>query len=179
MANAENFVCVPATPLLPADESRNQKWLLTLTGVVDRGWQGQPITSTGSVLNGWQDINDNLLPDVISPLNFALRLYGVPLGPEGTSPFFNLDPDFAPCIAISGAFDQVPDAPYFPSSGFLLDPAALGQQLGEFVDYQGNVFSRVFIGWSITLHARNCTTINKICYNITLLGEVFFRYPQI
>ena len=42
MANAENFVCVPATPLLPADESRNQKWLLTLTGVVDRGWQGDP-----------------------------------------------------------------------------------------------------------------------------------------
>ena len=108
-----------------------------------QGMARRPITSTGSVLNGWQDINDNLLPDVISPLNFALRLYGVPLGPEGTSPFFNLDPDFAPCIAISGAFDQVPDAPLLSELWIpLSDPAALGQQLGEFVDYQGNVFSR-------------------------------------
>jgi hypothetical protein len=166
----QNWLIVPATPLLPASESSNQEWLLTLTGVCE-------VTLTGTGLeganNGWRTQSFPIVPDVQSPLKFALNFYGIPhpvLGP-GALPVFNLGPDSAPFATVSGEFNEGVD---FADPGSAFAPTSWEVGTAQSTDYQGNPANQVFDELSVTLNARRLDTINRVSYNLTLRGQIVF-----
>src|SRR5580700_5601124 len=130
----QNWLIVPATPLLPASESSNQEWLLTLTGVCEASLTGTGLLGGN---NGWKSQSFPIVPDVQSPLEFALNFYGIPHPVLGSSalPVLNVSPGSAPFATVSGEFNSgVSSAD--PLSAFA--PASWEVGTSPTTDYQGN-----------------------------------------
>lgn len=166
----QSWLIVPATPLLPASQSSNQEWLLTLTGVCEAALAG---TGLEGANNGWKSEPFPIVPDVQSPLEFALNFYGIQhpvLGP-GAVPVFNLGPNSAPFATVCGEFNEgVSTAD--PESAFAPTSWQVGTSTST--DYQGNPLNQVFEGLWVTLGARNLDSINRVSYNLTLRGQIVF-----
>jgi hypothetical protein len=170
--NGQNWLIAPATPLLPAGESINQKWLLTLTGVFATTFEGEEITGSS---DGWATTNLLISPDIQSPMQFGLDFYGVPHPPfdAQNTPFFCLDPSSAPFATVSGAYDL------FPVNGGL--QAGSGYIVGSFQttaetasSTKGGTLPQTFQGVSVEVSARSATTIIRLSYNFILRGQIAY-----
>ena len=136
-----------------------QKFLLVLTGVAIVELQGN---STETV---------TLLPDIVSPLNYAVNRYGIPR-PAGvnTTPAINLE-QWAPFAAVSS------------STVFELGGAALGFAVNDWrpthflhtVDAYGQAVNSIFTGIDVDLAvAGTGANLQRLSYHITLLGTIVF-----
>jgi hypothetical protein len=173
----QNWLIVPATPLLPSSEIHNQSWLLTLSGVFIH-----EVAATRILLGGWRTTMNPILiaPDILSPLNFALNLYGIPNPSPGSRPLFNLDPISAPVLNL----DPI-SAPYVNVTG-VYDAsgvgAGLGFKLGSWeintdlwgADVLGIPADRVFNSVGVTILRQNLDSINRIAYSFALRGKIVF-----
>jgi hypothetical protein len=140
-----------------------QEFLLVLTGVAIADLQGNKSETV------------TLLPDIVSPLNFAADRYGIPR-PAGvnTLPAFNLE-QWAPFAAVSS------------STVLELGGAAFGFAVNDWrpthflhtVDAYGEPVNSVFTGIDVDLAvAATGALLQRVSYHITLLGRIVFL-PQL
>jgi hypothetical protein len=165
--SGQNWLIVPATPLLPPDEIRYQLWLLTLTGVYT-----VPFGPRGEGEDGWLLGTESILPDVQTPLNFALDLYGIPhpgSEPGHILPFFSLEPGDAPYVNVGGVFAKVG-----VGAGTSFEVSSWETTTATVLDYQGNTAEWVFAGVNVNLQTRNLDTISRIGYDFTFRGQIIF-----
>jgi hypothetical protein len=165
--SGQNWLIVPATPLLPPDEIRYQRWLLALTGVY-----AVPFGPRGEGDHGWIPGIESILPDVQTPLNFALDLYGIPhpaSEPGHILPFFNLEPDEAPYVNVGGVFAKVG-----VGAGTSFEVSSWETTTETVLDYKGDTAERVFGGVTVHLQTRNLDTISRIAYDFTFRGQIIF-----
>jgi hypothetical protein len=171
----QNWLIVPATPLLPPGESSNQQWQLTLTGVYWLSFQGKTITNQQpSPGEGWASSSELISPDTLTPLNFALQLYRIPIPTAAGTlfPVFNMKGSPAPLVTVDGVFNLVDaDIVQYAGAGYVLDPWQAATI--DSTDYQGNPVLQ-FQGVVATIGARNRNTIIRLSYNVTVLGQIAF-----
>ena len=171
----QNWLIVPATPLLPPGESGNQQWQLTLTGVYWLTFQGKVITSEQpNSTDGWLSSSELISPDILAPLNFALQLYQIPIPTAAGTlfPVFNVKGSSAPLVTVDGLFNLVDaDIVQYAGAGYFLDPWQVATI--DSTDYQGNPVLR-FQGVAASIGARNRNTIIRLSYNVTVLGQIAF-----
>jgi len=168
----QNWLIVPASPLSASGDHSNQKWLLTLTGVHIINLHGNSTR---------QDSSDSIterveiLPDIQSPLTFALNTYGIPHpgSSQRAVPFFNLDPGCAPLAIVNSAFSVVEAVPN-PRIGAGISVDSLETVTETATDVFGNTVTSLFSGVAAAVRARNFTQINRVSYFFTLLGQIVF-----
>ena len=164
--NGQNWLIAPATPLLPGP-SLEQSWLLTLTGIY-----ALPVSGGKSIGENWRLAQVHLLPDFVTPLNFALSLYGIPqptpTGPRPLLPVFLLDPQGAPYVNVAGVFSG--------REGAGLGCNVLSWDMGSSpgVDDEGNPLAWVFEGVSALIETRNLDDVHRISYHFTFRGHIQF-----
>lgn len=166
--NGQNWLIVPDGPLLPPAESYNQGWLLTLTGVFI-----QEIIGGRDLGYGWRSGGLVIAPDVQSPLNFALDLYGIPTPSSASGsilPFFNLDPVAAAYVNVTGVYDP---SGIGAGLGFRLDSWEISTQ-DNGTDVQGNPAHQVFTSVGMIALTQNMDRINRVAYNLILRGKIVF-----
>jgi hypothetical protein len=161
----QNWLITPAA--LAANESRpqdihDQKWLLTLSGV-------GLINLKGNSTSNWLHDTIHILPDMFSPLNFALVTHAIPKPPE-----FDLKfqvEQMAPFSAMSSVFNQGQSI----NSGFAVDtwrPAPFETVTNAL---NGRTVSKVFTGIRVDVAVRDTDAFMfRISYHVTLLGKITF-----
>jgi hypothetical protein len=163
----QNWLIVPATPLLPLDEIGDQRWLLTLTGVYS-----VPFGPRGKGDDGWISGTISILPDLQVPLNFALDLYGIPHPapqPGNILPWFNLEAGGAPYVNVGGVFAKAG-----VGAGTSFEVRSWETMMETAVDYRGNTMEGVFGGVTMDVRTRNLNTIGGIGYDFTFRGQIIF-----
>jgi hypothetical protein len=160
--SGQNWLIVPTTPLLPPDKIQDQHWLLTLTGVYS-----VPFGPRRESQDGWLSGQVNILPDVQTPLNFALDLYGIshPAPEPGhILPWFSLERGDAFYASVGGVFAEVG-----VGAGTSFDVTSW-----ETMTEPRNNSEQLFTGITVNLRTRNLNTIHRIGYDFTLRGQIVF-----
>jgi hypothetical protein len=144
-----------------------QRWLLVLSGVVLVGLKGQ---TSGD----WLRETIRFMPDVLSPLNYAISRYGIPV-PTSTVPGVNFIPQFqaeqwAPFASPSSMYD----AHQSIDAGYAVDvwrPAPF-RTITDGTSTIGNIFT----GIRVDVAVRDSDAyLYRLAYNITLEGRIVFE----
>jgi hypothetical protein len=138
-----------------------QKFLLVLTGVAIVNLTGN-ITETVT-----------LLPDIASPLNYAVNRYGIPR-PAGLNiaPAFNLE-QWAPFAAVSSTQVGELDAAIFQFAVNDWRPT----HFLHTVDVHGQHVDAVYTGVDVDVAVlATGATLGRLSYHITLLGRIVFLF---
>jgi hypothetical protein len=170
---AQNWLIVPATPLLPADKIADQEWLLILTAisqVTAKGNLNVDGANPGNTLNFFIDL------EIEAPLQFAFDTYQIPYEPFSLShkPFFCLDPGSAPFVTVSGAFDLVPgDTPHLlPGSGYAVQ--SFGTSVQDTVGTDGTIAQNTFLGVGAQIFVLNVLHVTQLCCKCVARGHVVY-----
>ncbi len=174
----QNWLITPAA--LAVNETKpasikDQKWLLTLTGVA-------VVNLTAGFNGDWLRETLQILPDMNGPLQFAINRFSVPVptnpgyvvkGLPKTTPFFQLE-EWAPFAALGSIFDknQSVDAGFAvdfwkPSPFLTLSASGLPD------------IKQVFQGIKVDVAVRDIdATLFRVNYHISLLGKIVFAKPD-
>lgn len=169
----QNWLITPAALAVgehPPASIKDQKWLLTLSGVVFADLKG----------TGDQWLHETLcfIPDMAGPgnsdpLNWAISHFSIPkpsTDPEGYHVDFSLI-EWAPFVSLSSIFDEQQSV----NSGFAVDawrpaPFSTGTDASTH-----KPISQIFEGVYVDVAVRDIDAwIYRISYNITLLGKIVF-----
>ena len=172
----QNWLITPAARAVgePQPTSiRDQKWLLTLTGVA--------IVDLIPNFNGdWLRETLQILPDMNGPLKFAINRFLIPTNPRyilkgisETTPLFQLE-EWAPFASLGSIFDknQAIDA------GFAVDtwrpsPFLTLSTIGL------PTISQIFQGIRVDVAVRDTDAVlHRVNYHISLLGKIVFARPE-
>jgi hypothetical protein len=169
---AQNWLIVPATPLLPADKIADQEWLLIMTAISDITFKGNlnvDGANPGIALEFFIEL------EIEAPLQFAFDTYQIPYEPFSLShkPFFCLDPGSAPFVTVSGAFDLVPDIPHLlPGSGYAVQSFATSVQ--DTPGSDGTIAHNAFLGVGAQIFALNVLHVTQLCCKCVARGRVVY-----
>jgi hypothetical protein len=187
----QNWLITPAAVAANQAQSRDihdQNWILVLSGVGYLNWQG----SDGK---DWHRETVTILPDIPSPLQFAINQYKIPVPtyPGLTlAPQFNLNPNngWVPFVAVSSFMEIGGPADFEPFRapltvvGYAVDdwrPTPFGHTknyaTGEPVAVD-NIFNGVDVDLALK-DSENETMIYRVSYNFTLVGQIVFTPQQI
>lgn len=169
----QNWLVTPAALAKgqpPPASIHDQEFLLVLSGVVIANLEGN---------SGAQWLHETLsfIPDIVSPLNWAVSRFSIPTPPNTVSYSigFSLE-EWAPFASLSSIFNQDQSI----NSGFAVDvwrptPFGTGQ---DAISQQpvGNIFN----GINVDVAVRDTDAwIYRVGYNITLLGKIVFLVAPI
>jgi len=163
----QNWLITPAA--LAVNEPRpasitDQKWLVTLTGIV-------VVDLAGNKAKDWRRETLSIFPDINAPLQHAINRYAIPRpAGENIKPLLDLEL-WAPFAAMSSVLDrsvQTFDAGYAvdvwrPTHFFRT--TAVG----------GKIAANVFTGIDVDVAVRNDSAVlHRVSYGMTLLGQIIF-----
>lgn len=160
----QNWLITPAALAVnePAPSGiAEQKWLLTLSGVVIPNLKG-------GAANDW--LRETLLisPDTSGPMEYATARFGIPR-PDHSHPVFTVE-QWAPFGGISSIFDQ----DNIGNAGFAVDtwrphPFRLLR------DVNGRDVTNVFSGVQVDVAVRDLQAVlHRVSYHFSLLGRIRF-----
>lgn len=178
----QNWLITPAALALgeaPPATIADQKWLVTLSGVVIADLKGAGQDWSYETVSFTPDMAGADDPSATSgPLNWAISRYSIPR-PAGTvgSQYlvrFSLD-GWSPCVALSAIYDQAQSV----NAGFAVDswrPNTFGS--GTEVP-GGQAVNNIFSGVNVDTAVRDVDAwLYRLSYNITLSGRIVFVNPQ-
>jgi hypothetical protein len=178
----QNWLITPAALAVgerPPASIHDQKWLLVLSGVVIADFQGN---------SGAQWLHETLsfIPDMVGPddstptsgpLNWAISQFSIPR-PQGSPgrqylTRFSLE-EWAPFASLSRIFNQNESI----NSGFAVDTWR-PNHFASGTDVLSNLqVGNIFTGINVDVAVRDTDAwINRVGYNITLLGKITFIAP--
>ena len=163
----QNWLITPAGYAVgePPRTLAEQRWILVLSGVVIVNVKGGPATD-------WFHETVRFVPDLASPLNYAIARYGIPT-PTSTNPFLSYVPhiqveQWAPFASLSSVYD----AHQSIDAGFAVDrwrPAPFGT-------IPGSTIGNIFTGVRVDVAVRDSDAwLYRLSYNITLEGRIVFE----
>jgi hypothetical protein len=171
----QNWLITPAARAVnePAPKTiSNQKWLLVLSGV-------GIINMEGKTSNDWLRDQVQILPDMRSPLDYAINRFSIPRPPgnEGANYDVGFQLDlWSPFASLSSVFDQDQSV----SAGFAVDdwrPTHFGSGTDAF---SGNPVGNIFTGIVVDAAVRDSDAwLYRVGYNITLEGRIVFTNTAI
>jgi hypothetical protein len=144
-----------------------QRWILVLSGVVIVNVKGQSASD-------WLRETLRFMPDVASPLNYAINRYSIPV-PTSTTPGVNFVPQiqveqWAPFVSLSAVYD----AHQSVDAGFAVDlwrPAPF-RTITDGTATTGNIFTGVRVDVAVR---DSDAYLYRLGYNITLEGRIVFE----
>jgi hypothetical protein len=138
----------------------NQDWLLVLSGVAI-------INLPGNNPNDWRRETLTIIPDIESPINFAITRYGLP-APGTDLVGLNLE-QWAPFAAVSSGFEKESGG---VDAGYAVDAWRNSPFLSVY-DVNGDHVTQLFQGIDVDLAVRNNNaTLYRVSFNITLLAKI-------
>jgi hypothetical protein len=168
----QNWLITPTALALkepPPASISDQNFLLVLAGVCDLNLKGnQP--------HDWNRETAEIIPDYVSPLNYAIQRFGIPVPTvrgRSVSPMFQLE-QWAPFATVSSVWDQ--GSADFGVAVDVWRPSPFRNFDGSFItDYAGNPITQPFTGIRVDVGVRNDQSIlYRLSYNITLSGSIRF-----
>lgn len=192
----QNWLIMPAAVAANQAQPRDihdQKWILVLSGVGYLNWE----SSDGREWDGndWHRETVTILPDIPTPLQFAINQYSIPVPtyPGLTLvPKFNLDvtTGWVPFVAVSSFMEIGGPADFEPFRapltvvGFAVDdwrPTHF-EHTNNYASGEPVAVDSVFTGIDVDLALRdseNETMMYRVSYNFTLVGQIVFAPVQI
>ena len=169
----QNWLITPASLAVnesPPSSIRDQKWILVLSGVCIPNLEG-------TLVDDWRHETLTIAPDILSPLEFAINRYSIPVptDPMIPNPAFNLEPyGWVPFAAISSVFDKDTS-----DAGFAVDVWRPTPFLHTTDVASGQPVDNVFAGIDVDVAVRNDRSfLYRVSYHVTLVGKIVFL-PQI
>lgn len=165
----------------PPRSLRDQRWILSLSGVVLANQRGD---NSGS----WNHQTVSFIPDLAGPddptatsgpLNWAIARYGIPRPPGAVGQEylvrFSVD-EWAPFVSLGSVFDQGNSV----NAGFAVDDWR-PNHFEEGIDaVTGAAINSIFTGVNADLAVNdNDAWIYRLGYNITMVGRIVFITPPI
>jgi hypothetical protein len=170
----QNWLIIPA-PLAvnesPPRSISDQKWLLVLSGVCIPNLEG-------TLLNDWRRETLTIVPDIDSPLEFAITRYSIPKPQNPNNPpvpKFNLEPvGWVPFAAVSSTFDN-----NTTDAGFAVDVWRPTPFVHTTDVVSGQPVTNVFAGIDVDVAVRNSKAfLYRVSYYVTLVGKIVFVPPM-
>ena len=155
---------------------KEQKWLLTLSGVAI-------VNLKGNNVNGeWLRETLQILPDMSGALQFAISRFSVPVpanpgyvlkGSSKVTPLFQLE-EWAPFASLGSIFDKNESI----NAGFAVDV----WRPSPFLTLSANSLpdiKQIFQGIRVDVAVNdNDAILHRVNYHITLLGKIVFAQPD-
>lgn len=166
----QNWLITPAATAVnqtPPADIRDQRWLLTLSGVAIADIEG----NSGAQ---WLRETVSIRPSLSGPLNHAINTHSIPRpsGTEGGNYFIGFQVEqWAPFAALSSMYNRN----HSINSGFAVDtwrpnPFASGTDA-----FTSAPLTRLFAGIQVDVAVRDTDAwLYRVSYNITLLGKIVF-----
>jgi hypothetical protein len=168
----QNWVIIPA-PLAvnesPPRSISDQKWLVVLSGVCIPNLEG-------TLVNDWRRETLTIVPDINSPLEFAITQYSIPQPQnpnEPPVPALNLE-GWVPFAAVSSTFEN-----NTTDAGFAVDVWRPTPFVHTINVVTGQPVNNIFAGIDVDVAVRNSKAfLYRISYNVTLVGRMVFVPPM-
>jgi hypothetical protein len=166
----QNWLITPAALAVnePKPQSiSNQNWLLVLSGVTI-------INLQGNLASDWLRQTITILPDVPSPLQWAINRWSIPVPQNPNDPFipvFSLT-EWVPFAAVSSTFNKSSGS---VDIGFAVDDWRPTPFIQTYKDQNNQPIGNVFTGINVDVAVINSNSnLQRVSYHITLLGKIAF-----
>lgn len=175
----QNWVITPAPLALnqtPPRSKSEQKWLLQITGVfITSDFSGgrDGVGVPGDNPHDWRRLTVSFMPDVNTPLQYAINSYGIPTptaaqAPEGYFTVLSLDL-WAPFVAISSSVDTTGEAAGCAVDVWRPSPFENWTDL-----VTGDPLPNVFTGFDTDIAIFGAALLHRLSYSISLVGRIGF-----
>lgn len=171
----ENWVILPAPLAInerPPSAISDQKWLLTLTGVIitndfSQGRSGEGVP--GDNPHDWRRLTISFFPDINPALNYVIDHYGItrPTNVPEYEILLSLDM-WAPFVAVSSSVD------------ITASPAGVAVDVWRPThfetshDLHSNLIPNAFSGIDVDVGIFGGAILHRISYNVSLVGKIVF-----
>lgn len=169
----QNWLITPAALALNEAPPRNisdQLWMLVLSGVAITNDVSQKPTAQGIQGNNphdWRRLTVTLFPDVSGPLTQAVTQFGIPK-PQGNNILVFSLAQWAPFAAVSSWVDTTASP-----TGMAVD-VWRPTHFTPINDVSGTPIANAFSGIDVDLAVFGNSVMNRVSYQITLLGKIRF-----
>jgi len=159
-----------------------QRWLLSHSGVIKVGLNGETTGVPGNNVHDWRRETLRINPDVASSMTYAFTHYGITQPPTSAA-VLSVQQSVAHITVSSfmhkGALfpDDDPEPEDAPSVGVAVDAWRLTPQVSAMHDGQGRPIANVFEGIDVDIAMYGGVVLHRLSFQVSLLATIAFAMP--